>query len=64
MKRSAIRDHKSSELPLAWREAEYAARWADAADTSDDRVSENFFDVEDERAEVDILVHKTMHGAN
>ncbi len=64
MKRSAFRSRKSPELPIAWREAEYAALQANAADTFDDRVSENIFDVEDERAEVDIIVHGMIHGAN
>jgi hypothetical protein len=64
MKRNAYRSRKSSELPIAWREAEYAALRANAADTCDDRVSDNIFDVEDERAEVDIIVHAMMHGAN
>ena len=35
-----------------------------AADTCDDRVSENIFDVEDERAEVENIVHRMIHGAN
>ena len=64
MKRSAFRSPQTPEFPTAWREAEYAALWADAADTSDDRVSENYFDVEDERAEVDIIAHNMLHGAN
>ena len=64
MKRSAFRSRKSAELPIAWREAEYAALRANAADTCDDRVSENIFDVEDERAEVDIIVRGMIHGAN
>ena len=64
MKRSAIRGPKLHERPIAWREAEYAALRDNAADTCDDRVSENIFDVEDERAEVDIIVHGMIHGAN
>ena len=64
MKRSAARSPKLPELPIAWREAEYAALRANAADTCDDRVSENIFDVEDERAEVDIIVRGMIHGAN
>jgi hypothetical protein len=52
------------ELPIAWRAAEYAALRANAADTCDDRVSENIFDVEDERAEVDIIVDRMNHGSN
>ena len=64
MKRTAIHRQKLPELPIAWRAAEYAALRANAADTCDDRVSENIFDVEDERAEVDIIVHRMNHGAN
>ena len=64
MKRTAIRRRKLPELPIAWREAEYAALRANAAGTCDDHVSENIFEVEDERAEVDILVHRMIHGAN
>ena len=64
MKRTAIRRPKLPELPIAWRVAEYAARRANAKDTCDDRVSENIFDIEDERAEVDIIVHGMIHGAN
>jgi hypothetical protein len=40
------------QLPIAWRAAESVAVRANAADTCDDRVSENIFDVEDERAEM------------
>jgi protein involved in temperature-dependent protein secretion len=64
MKHSAFRGRKLPELPLAWREAEYAALRANAADTCDDRVSESIFDVEDERAEVGIIVDRMIHGAN
>ncbi len=64
MKRTARRSRKLPELPGAWCEAECAALRADAADTCDDRVSQNIVDVEDERAEVDIIVHGMIHGAN
>jgi hypothetical protein len=64
MKRSAIRSRQLPERPIAWSEAEYVALRANAADTCDDRVSENIFDVEDERAEVDIIVRGMIHGAN
>ena len=64
MKSFAFRDRQSSELPIAWREAEYAALLANAEDTCDDRVSENIFDVEDERAEVDIIAHRMIPGAS
>jgi hypothetical protein len=63
MKHSAFRSRKSPERAIAWREAEYAALRHNAADTCDDRVSENIFDVEDERAEVDVIVHGMSHGA-
>lgn len=64
MKRSTLHGAKSLELPVAWCEAEYAALRAEAGDACDDRVSENIFDVEDERAEVDIIVHGMIRGAN
>ena len=64
MKHNAPRGRKLSELPIAWREAEYAVLRANAADTCDDRVSENIYDVEDERAEVDIIVDRMIHRTN
>lgn len=64
MKRSANRGPQLSEYPIARREAEHAARRANAADKYDDRVSENIFDVDGERAEVDIIIHGMIHGAN
>lgn len=64
MKRSGFHSSKSTELPISWNKAEYAALRADAEATFDDRVSDNIFDIEDERAEVDIIVHGMMHGAN
>ena len=63
MKRNASHSRTSTKLPIAWREAEYAAVRANAADRYDDRVSENFFDAEGERAQVDLIVHALMHGA-
>jgi len=64
MKSNAFRGRQLSEMPIAWREAEYAALLANAEDTCDDRVSENIFDVEDERAEVDIIAHRMIRGAS
>jgi hypothetical protein len=55
---------KLPEAPLVWRDAEYAARRINAEDTCDDRVSDNIFDIEDERAEVDIIVHRMGHDLN
>jgi len=64
MKHSTYRSRKSPDLPIAWRETEYAALWTKAAKTYDDRVSDDIFDVEDERAEIDIIVHRMIHDAN
>lgn len=64
MKRTAPRHPRSRKVPIDWRHAEYAALRANAADTCDDRVSEDIFDVEDERAEVDIIVHGMTHSLN
>ena len=64
MKRTAVRHRKLPEVPLAWREAEYAALRANAADTCDDRVSEEIFDVEDERAEVDNIFNRLSKDTN
>lgn len=64
MKHTAYSHRKSPKLPIAWREAEFAARRINAEDTCDDRVTEDIFDVEDERTEVDIIVSRMSHGAN
>lgn len=64
MKRTTLRHPKLPGLPIVWREAEYAALRANAADTCDDRVSEDIFDSEDERAEVDIIVRGMTYGLN
>jgi len=63
MKRTAQITRKLTKLPVAWREAEYSALRANAADTCDDRVSDDIFDFEDERAEVDMIVLAMMHDA-
>jgi hypothetical protein len=62
MKRNTLPRRKSPELPIARREASHAALQAHAADKSG--VSEDFFDVEDEQAEVGVIVQKMIHGAN
>lgn len=64
MKRTAISRQKLPGIPIAWREAEYAARRINAEDTCDDRVTEDIFDIEDERAEVDNIVSMMSHGLN
>lgn len=57
MKQTVLRHRKAAKFPISRREAESAARRINAADTCDDRVSESIFDVDDERAEVDNIVH-------
>ena len=64
MKRNTHHSRKSPKLPFAWREEEYAALLVKAADCFDDRVSGILFDAEDERAEVDIIVHRLNHDAS
>jgi hypothetical protein len=64
VKRTAVQRRKTPGLPITWRDAEYSALCAIAADTCDDRVSEDIFDIEDEWAEVDIIVHRTYLSAN
>lgn len=64
MKRNAFRGQKSKQLPIAWRESEYAGLRTYAADSFDDRTSENTFDAEDERAEIDSIVQRMMHDAS
>ncbi len=54
----------SSTVPAAWRKAEHAALRANAKDTCDDRVSDDIFDMDDERSIVDILAHGKIHEAN
>lgn len=56
MKRTALRTRQLVARSIPWDEAEYALLQANAADTCDDRVSDDIFDVEDEHAEVDIIV--------
>ena len=64
MKHTVFSRRKASQLPVAWRLAEYAALRINAADTCDDRVSEEIFDVDDERAEVALIVHGMNYGLN
>jgi len=55
MKRIVSR-RRRAEFPIASAEAENAVLRAYAADSCDDRVSEDIFDVEDEYAEAAIIV--------
>jgi hypothetical protein len=56
MKRAAARHPRSPRVPLAWRHAEYAALRAIEADDCDDRVSDDIFDIDDERTAVDLII--------
>jgi hypothetical protein len=62
MKRTALQRRRLPELPTGWRVAERAVLRAIAADSCDIRVSEDIFDVEDERVEVDVIVHSKNYG--
>jgi hypothetical protein len=62
MKRSAIRHPEGPVLTVAWSEAQYAELSFKGADKFDDRVSEDIFDIEDERVEVDAITHQFSHG--
>lgn len=64
MKRSALGFSRPTVLPVAWREAEYAAAKLISSDTCDDRVSDSIYDAEDERAEVDHIVQQMHRDAN
>ena len=64
MTRIAHRTRKLPALPAAWRKSEYTMRQINVADTCDDRVSENIFDAEDERAAVDAIVRGMTQGAH
>lgn len=55
---------KLPQPPIAWRKAECAMRQVNVVDTCDDRVSENIFDVEDERAAVEFIVRWMDQGVN
>jgi hypothetical protein len=64
VKRTAFRSQKLFELPIAWREVECTLLRANSADAYDGRVSDNSFDNEDERAEVEIVVQMMNRGFN
>ena len=60
MKRIALRTRQSVARSIPWDEAEYALLRANAADTCDDRVSDDTFDREGEHAEVDMIVRRMI----
>ena len=64
MKRTGFSRRKSPHPPIDWRAAERTMLRANAADTCDARVSEDIFDLEDERAEVDIIIHSMNYSLN
>jgi len=70
-KRTAVHTKKLPDLPIAWRETQYVAwretEYADlrtvGTDTCDDRASTNIFDVDDEQAEVAIIVGRLKQNS-
>jgi hypothetical protein len=64
MRHGTPRHPRSRKLPVVWRDLEYDARQAEAADSFDDRVSEDIFDIDDERAEIESIVHGMSYRAN
>ena len=64
MKRSTNHNRKTSILPMTRSEDEDATLLRKSADACDDRVSEDIFDVDDEHAEVDIIVQMLNHERN
>jgi hypothetical protein len=64
MKHRAIHHQQAPELPIAWRDTDFAAQWNRIGDNFDDRVSDSIFDVEDEYAEVESIVHRMDPAAN
>lgn len=52
------------DLPIAWRVAERAMLRTNASDTCDARVSEDIFELEDERTAVDLMVHSMNYQMN
>ena len=63
MKRAAA-PPRSRQVPIVWSDTGYAALRANAADTFDDRVSDDLFDIDDERAEVDNIVNGMPYRLN
>ena len=64
MKSTTLRSQNLRPPPLAWGDAQYAARKINANNTCGDRVSENIFDVEDEWVEVDKIVRGMIQDGN
>jgi galactose-1-phosphate uridylyltransferase len=64
MKLTTTISQEKREIPSAWLDAEYAALRSDQADSCDDRISQNMFDAEDEREEIDVIVHGMDHEIN
>lgn len=61
MKPTANSRPQFHQAPIAWCEAECAAQRMNAEDACDDRVSENIFDIADEREEISIITHRASH---
>jgi len=60
MKRTSVRTRKLPKPPIAWREREYEALQL-SPDPFADRVTEEIYDVDDEHAEVDVILHRIEH---
>lgn len=61
MKRTSLR---AQQRPMAWRDFDYAALRDDAADTFADRVSEEPFDAEDARMEVEVILREMIRDVS
>jgi len=61
MERTSFLDQNFRGRPL-WRDPAYTTLPSGASDTFDDRVNDDIFDAEDERAEVDVIVNGTIHN--
>ncbi len=61
MKRTALR---ARQLPIAWRDFDYAVLHDDYVDTFADRVSEEPLDAEDERMAVEIILRGMIRDVN
>jgi hypothetical protein len=64
MKRTGFSRCKLPDLPIDWRVAERAMLRTNAADTCNMRVSDDIFDIDDERAEVDVIFHSRNCSLN
>ncbi len=64
MRNMAGRIPKPRALPVARRKAGYAAPRMNAEDDYDNRVGEYIYDADDERAEVESIMHRLEHESH